>query len=190
MKLYKKSDLAINRGLLVSKDGDIVIPDITVVDQANRLETLLQQAEYMRKQPGATPMPSLDGFERVSIKDSTVKFTATTPTMDMKAAEAMQIMDEIDDMVTVERANNMVHEFDALIEFVDQESVIDCGSELYFFDTPLLGSVLRLTKEDVVDAIAFICGMEKDGITKRDVMINPFTGDYFEKDADIKDDEE
>lgn len=177
MKMYKKSELTLNNGLLVSKDGDIVMPDIRVVDQANYLETSLQKTEYLAKQPEATSMPSLDGFKRMSIKDSKVKFTATTPLMDMKQQEAMAIMDELDDMLLVERANDMLDDFKDLIDFVDNDFVIDCGNELYYFDTPMLGSVLELDKEGIVDVIAHVCGMAKDGITKHDVLVDPFTGD-------------
>lgn len=191
MKMYKKSELNLNNGLLVSKDGDIVMPDICIVNQANYLETLLQETEYLAKQPEATPMPSLDGFKRTSIKDSKVKFTATTPLMDMKQHEAMAIMDELDDMLLAERANNMLDDFKDLIDFVDNDFVVDCGSDLYYFDTPMLGSVLELDKEGIVDVIAHVCGMNKDGITKHDVLIDPLTGDVVEdiryKDEDAAD---
>lgn len=181
MKMYKKSDLNLTNGLLVSKDGDIVLPDIRIVDQANRLETMAQQSAYLMAQPEAMPMPSLDGFKRVSIKDNDgVKFTATTPLMDQKAKEAMAIMDELDDMATVEQANNMLHEFAALLEFVGNDFVVDCGNELYCFDTPVIGSVLDLTKDDIVNVVAYVCGMAEDDITKHDVTFNPFTGDAHE----------
>lgn len=187
MKMYKKSDLTLNHGLLVSKDGDIILPSISIVDQANRLETLAQQSAYLMTQPEATPMPSLDGFKRVSIKDNDgVKFTATTPLMDQKAEEAMAIMDELDDVATVNQANNMLHEFAALLEFAGNDFVVDCGNELYCFDTPMIGSVLDLTKDDIVNVVASICGMAEDGITKHDVMVNPFTGDTHEITEDDK----
>ena len=181
MKMYKKSDLTLNNGLLVSKDGDIILPDIRIVDQANKLETLAQQSAYLMTQPEATPMPSLDGFKRVSIKDNDgVKFTATTPLMDKKVEEAMAIMDELDDLATVKQANNMLHEFNALLEFVGNDFVVDCGSELYCFDTPMIGSVLDLTKDDIVNVVASACGMTDAGITRHDVMVNPFTSETHE----------
>lgn len=180
MKMYKKSDLTLNHGLLVSKDGDIILPDINVVDQANQLETLAQKSAYLAGQPEATPMPSLDGFERVSIHDNKVKFNAVTPLMDKKADEAMAIMGELDDIATVEKANKMLGMFTALLDFVERDFVIDCGHELYVFDTPMLGSVLELTKDDIVNVIAKACGMAEEGITKRDLMVNPFTGETHE----------
>lgn len=180
MKMYKKSDLTINDGFLVSKDGDIILPDINIVNQANELETVLQQSEYIAAQPEATPMPSLDGFKRVSIKDSKTKFTTATPLLDGKQAEAMAIMNELDDVMLVEKANEMLSMYGELIDFVDNDFVVDCGDSLYRFDTPLLGSVLELTKEDVVDVIARACGMREEGITKHDMLVNPFTNEVIE----------
>lgn len=170
MKMYKKSELTLVDGLLISKDGDIVLPDVRVIDQANDLETLVQKTAYLMGQPEATPMPSLDGFKRSSIKDEVV-FTASTPIMDKKIDEAMAIMDEIDDMATVEKANELIDKFKALLRFVSRDFVIDCGNKLYCFDTPTLGSILDLTKDDVVDAIAYACGMSKDGIKKHDTLM-------------------
>lgn len=189
MKMYKKSDLTINNGLLVSKDGDIVLPDINIVTQANELETVLQQSEYIAAQPEATPMPSLDGFKRISIKDSKVKFTTATPLLDSKQAEAMAIMDELDDVMLADKANEMLSMYGELIDFVDSDFVVDCGDQLYRFDTPLLGSVLELTKEDVVDVIARACGMKEEGITKHDMLVNPFTNEVIE-DVIVKCDDE
>jgi hypothetical protein len=162
MKMYKKSDLQFNNGLLITKDGDIVLPDIRIVDQANELETLLQKSKYLASQPEAMPMPSLDGFKRKSITENDSQFTVSTPFMDAKEAEALAIMDEIDDMRAVDEANNMLLGFAAIIDFVKNDYVIDCGDELYRFDTPTIGSVLDLTESDVVNIIATICGMVKE----------------------------
>lgn len=165
MKMYKKSDLTLNHGLLVTKDGDIVLPDPRIVWQANKLETKVQKAAYLMAQPEATPMPSLDGFERRSINDSeSRKFTVDTPVMDANTEEAMKLMNEIDDMTKADQANIMLDDFKSLLDFVTQDFVIDCGDQLYKFDTPMLGDVLKLDETDVVNAIAYVCGMttEKD----------------------------
>lgn len=173
MKMYKKSDLTIIDGMLVNGDGDIVMPDVRVIEQANELETLVQKAEYLSGQPEATPMPSLEGFERKSEKDADVHFHAKTPELDKKAEEAMAIMDELDDMATVDAANDMVDKFPELLAFVSNDYVVDfgCGGVLVTFDTPTLGSVLKLTKDDVIDAIAYACGMDKGGITKHETVM-------------------
>lgn len=171
MKMYKKSELSLINGMLVAESGDIVVPSLAIIEEANMLETLLQKTKYLQAQPIATPAPSLDGFQRKSIKDgSRVVFHAKTPLMDDKAEEAMAIMDEIDDVVKVERANNMATEFQTLVEFAQNDFVIDCGGDgtLYFFDTPTLGNPLELTVDDVIDAVALVCEMVPEGLKRVD----------------------
>lgn len=169
MKMYKKEELTLVNGMLVSVTGDIVMPAKLVVSQANELETRLQQSAYLDAQPAATPMPTLDGFERMSINDTNLKFSAITPTLDGKMDEALELMHEIDDIETVQRANSMVKEFSALIRFASEDFVVDCGEgEINFFDTPMLGNPLEWTKRDIADAIAAICGMAQDCLTVHD----------------------
>lgn len=183
MKMYKKSDVMLNHGLLVSKDGDIILPNYLIVQQANSLETLVQKAAYLSTQPKATPAPSLDGFERVSIDDSkSRKFEVFTPTMDAKADEAMKLMDELDDVATANAANAMLDDFKEFLDFVTQDFVIDCGDQLYKFDTPTLGNVLDLTEADVIDAVAYACGMtKKDEGAKKRIYAEELSDDEFDQ---------
>jgi hypothetical protein len=159
MKMYKKSDLQLINGMLVSGD-EIVMPAASIVDQANRLETLVQKAEYLASQPSAAPMPSLDGFERKSENEIREHFTAITPVTDAKVMEAMAIMDEADDIAISEAANELLANFTDLAKFVREDYVIDCGTPVPAFDTPELGSILELTMDDVMHAIAKVCGMD------------------------------
>ena len=166
MKMYDKSNLKLVNGMLVSPDGDIIVPDRRIVQQANSLETLSQKVAYLADQPSATPMPSLDGFKRKSIKDSVTngaKFEATTPLLDMQAAKTMALMDELDDVKTVEEANKLLANFTELLAFVNDEHVIDCGGEsVLAFDAPTLGSVLELTQKDITAVVAMASGLEGD----------------------------
>lgn len=169
MKMYKKEELTLVNGMLVSVTGDIVMPPAPVVSQANELETRLQKSAYLDAQPAATPMPTLDGFERMSVNDTNLKFSAITPALDGKVDEALEIMHEIDDIETVQRANAMVEEFSALIRFASEDFVVDCGEgEISFFDTPMLGNPLEWGKRDIADAIAAICGMAQECLTVHD----------------------
>lgn len=165
MKMYKKSELTLINGMLVSESGDIVFPGFDVVAQANELETRLQKAKYLAEQPSAVPAPSLDGFERVSEREVHVEFVANTPMLDMKVNEAMDLMGELDDVEAVQTANQMVRKFAELLKFVDNDYVIDAGCGIDAFDTPMLGDPLKLTKADVAVAIATVCGMDKDDLT-------------------------
>lgn len=164
MKMYKKSELSIVDNLIVTKDMEVVAVDDSVIWQANRLETMLQQAKFIAAQPDATPAPSLDGFERKSVDDD-VKgvFNAHTPMLDRKAAETMAIMDELDDASTASKANELLSSFKELLKFVRSEYVMDRGICHEVFDTPLLGSPLEMTEETIVNAVAEICGMEPEG---------------------------
>ena len=176
MKMHKKSDLTLVNGMLVTKDGDVVMPDLRVVRQANELETLLQKADYLAAQPSATPIPSLDGFKRQSVRDTGAEFTVKTPMMDQKAEEAMAIMDELDDIETCEKANAMLDEFSDLLRFVRDDVVLDCGEGVpYCFDMPTIGSVLELTEQGMVDVIALACGMARERVSM------PDTKDDFNK---------
>ena len=166
MKMYNKSDLKLVNGMIVSPNGDIIVPDSKIVEQANSLETLSQKVAYLADQPSATPMPSLDGFKRKSIKDSVTngaKFEATTPLLDLQAAKTMALMDELDDVKTVEEANKLLSHFSDLLAFVNDEYVIDCGGDsVTAFDTPTLGSVLELTQKKITAVVAMASGLEGD----------------------------
>lgn len=168
MKMYKKSDLTIIDGLLVCEEtGDVVAVDPSLVRQANELETLSQKAEYLAKQPEATPMPSLDGFKRKSIKDKLINgasFKATAPLLALEASKAIAMMDEIDDINIVNKANELLGKFDRLLEFVNSDHVVDesFGTVVEKFDTPTLGNVLELKQGDITAAVAHIVGLEGD----------------------------
>lgn len=172
MKFYKKSDLSLKNGLLVSESGDVVNVDRNIVFEANTLETLLQKTAYLESQPKATPVPSLDGFKRKSIDDIRItKFEASTPTIDREIAKAMTMMDELDDVTVADKANQMLDEFKHLIEFVQDDSVLCCDPlGIHKFDTPTLGNVLELTEDDIITAVTTVCGLEEkkdddDGFT-------------------------
>lgn len=167
MKMYKKSDLSIIDGMLVSDTtGDIIIPDVRIVKQANLLEDIKQKASYLSAQPAATKAPSLDGFERLSIKDKVIegaKFEATTPLMDIEAAKTMKLMEELDDMMVVDKANEFLGNFTDLLSFVNNDFVVDCGGDKIIpFDTPTLGSVLELKQKDITEVIAMASGLHGD----------------------------
>lgn len=167
MKMYKKSELSIVNGMIVSKKGDIIMPNRNVFYQANDLETVAQKVAYLAGQPSATPMPNLDGFERKSIKDNGVKFVASTPVLDDKIEEAESLMEELDNVANIKKANDMIDDFSALIQFAKDDFVIDTEdhcSPCRCFDMPTLGSILELTVDDITAVIADACGLD---ITRR-----------------------
>jgi hypothetical protein len=160
--MYKKSDLKLVDGMLVH-DGEIVQPDPAIVDLANELETSLQKAAFVAAQPSATPMPSLEGFERVHEDDDVVsEFEAKTPVTDAKVKEAMAIMDEADDVEAAELANAALTYYAELIKFVKADYVVAVdAARITKFDTPALGSILDLTVDGIKAAVAMTCGLTK-----------------------------
>lgn len=170
MKMYKKSELTLVNGMFVDKDMNVIRVNPNIVHEANDLETLAQKTDYLMAQPPASPMPTLDGFERKSSKDTGVKFNTTTPLMDAKMQETMDLMDELDDMALADKANAMLDDFKHLIEFaqndyvVSEDGIFGCTNA---FDMPTLGSVLELTVDDICNVVALAVGMKPDG-TKDD----------------------
>ena len=163
MKKFNKSSLTIIDGLLVSeKTDEVVVVDPIIVKQANTLETMLQQAAYLSKQPEAAPEPSLDGFKRQSIYDENNKFSASTPLLDAKYKESLAFMYELDDVATVDEANELLQQFDKLMSFAKRDFVFDRGGDPVPFDTPTLGNVLELTQLDIMRAVGSLCGMQED----------------------------
>lgn len=167
MKFYKKSDLTVISGMLVSiSDNEVVFPDDAIIEQGNLLEDLYQKAMYLNAQPEAVEAPSLDGFRRVSVDDELPinEFTVVTPTIDRKYAEAMAFMDEVDEVEVITKANEMCRKFADLIRFADSDNVLAKGSGDKHFDMPTIvdgGDVLSLTADDIKQVIAYICGLEK-----------------------------
>ena len=168
MKMYKKSDLTLVNGMFVDKDMNVIAVSPYIVHEANDLETLAQKTDYLMAQPPASPMPTLDGFERQSSKDTGIKFNTTTPVMDAKMQEAMDLMDELDDVALVDKANAMLDDFKHLIEFakndyvVSEDGIFGCTNP---FDMPTLGSILELTPEDICSVVAFAAGMKPEGMS-------------------------
>lgn len=162
MKMYKKSELELVDGLLLAKDGTVVSPVGNVVRQANELDTLVQKAIYLQAQPEATPIPSLDGFERVSNFNLKYKLTADTPTFDKRTEEAVKFMNELDDLSRVEVVNEFLEKYSELIRFADAEQVVCSEAEApEVFDTPTIGNPLELTPELIIKSVGIIHGIAK-----------------------------
>lgn len=166
MKMYSKSDLTLVDGLLVANDGTIVMPDMRIVVQANKLEDMVQERDYLLSQPEHVPAPTMEGFERVSINDKYLgEFRAETPTIDSKIDEAMTIMDEIDKTEAANKANELQEAVKEFMAFVSNDYVIDCGGNPVMpFDTPMIGNVLKVDHDEVVTIIGYLAGATNTNI--------------------------
>lgn len=160
-KIIKKSEITFVDGMLV-KDDDVICIEPNIIHQANMLETLAQKTAYLAAQPDYSPAPSLDGFEREYASDKLCQFTASTPILDAKVKEAMDIMDELDDVTTANQANSMLDNYRELYEFCSVDYVVGSLDKVNViqFDLPILGNPLNLTTDDIENVIAAACGME------------------------------
>lgn len=167
IKIVNKNKLQYKNGLLVDKKNRVVAIDQAIVDQLNMLETKLQQREYMDGQPKATPMPSLDGFERLSIHDSGAfdVVVPETPVMDKRIEEGLAFAKEAEKLYKADEANRIIHTYlRALAEFVSSDVVVvdydaNCLDEI---DTPTLGNPLTLDEESLITAVLLTLGVDAD----------------------------
>lgn len=166
MKVYPKSDLHLKDGLLVTSEGDVVCIDPDIVDLANELETKLQKARFLAKQPEAQPMPSLEGFVRKSVNKIEM-FTTETPLADKQAEDALAFMNELDDVKLTNDMNQMLNGMFDLVMFVREDSVLGMeAASIHRFDTPELGNPLTWNEDTLATAVAEIHGCKVTDYTK------------------------
>lgn len=167
IKFVNKNKLQYKNGLLVDKKGRVVMIDETIIDQLNMLETKVQQQDYLKAQPKATPIPSLKGFERASIHDLNgfEVLPPKTPVMDKRIEEGLAFAKEAESAYTADKANDILRtHLRALAEFVaNDEVVVSYDSDvLTVIDTPTLGNPLTLTEADLIQAVLWILGVDAD----------------------------
>lgn len=161
MKLYDKKELTFHKGMLVTKDGDALRIAEAITEQANTLETKMQEQMFLKDQPEATPAPTLDGFERKSIaKKKKVLVQCATPLLDEKIKKAEAFMDELDTVDNAKKVESTANKFIDLIEFAEDDFVLaDTCGEPSVFDTPMLGNPLDYDCEPILAAVALATGL-------------------------------
>lgn len=163
MKLYKKEDLTFKDGyLVVDETNEIINVDPEVALQANQLETLYQEAEYLAGQPEFSPGPSLDGFVREGIREMPM-FRCETPLNDAEVEHSMKLMNELDRAQVTERMNDRLKTLVDLIAFVRSDEVLSVDGPSGRFDTPHLGDPLTWNTGFIMEKVAFTFpGVELD----------------------------
>lgn len=164
VKYMKKSKLQMIDGMICNKKGEVLGINPKYAELFNQLETEIQEKLYLDKQPEAQPMPSLDGFERKHAHGNVAIPTievAETPVIDKRIKEAMAFVDEIEAQHTADEANKKYEDYALLFQFVENESILVNTDliETYEIDTPFIGNVLTLDKEDLADLIGFVAGV-------------------------------
>ena len=161
MKAYKKSELKVVDGYLMTEDMQVVQVDPIVVRNMNALETFLQKASYVSDQPKAQAAPSLDGFERrTTARKYEVK--VETPLTDKAVEEGVALMRELSQASDVRKVNEILKNFRVALDFFDGEYVVEAApTNVTAFDTPLIndafGGVLEASADDIVEAVARYC---------------------------------
>jgi len=148
-KLVSKSDLEFDQGY-VTYDGDVVSIGLALTRQLNELETKVQEARYLHRQPDAQPVPSMDGFERQSTINAICMDSPDTPELDASVERAMRIAKEIDAIDTSKKLNKVFSEYDKVAEFLATDKVLVDDAIIERIDTPVLGNPLELTGEKLL----------------------------------------
>ena len=162
-KIYNKNNLVFHNGYICTKKGKVICVDADIVNQMNELETKYQMAKHLQAQPKATPMPTLNGFHRESIKDHSAKFSCDTPVHDAEVKKAIMLMDEIDMMAEVNNMNQILEEYNTLLQFTVNDEIVDKeDGTIIQFDTPVLGNPLEFTESDLINVIADMNGYKDD----------------------------
>lgn len=156
MKIYKKSECEIINGQIV-KDNEIIgIPEV-VYNLFDVLEEYAQKAKYLNDQPKAQKVPSLDGFVRKSSYELPLVEMPKTPASDKQVKQAMAIMQENDEIERTRNINNMIKEFEPLLQWVASDHVCDSGIQNPKIDLPTIGNILEVKEKDIVDICKMVC---------------------------------
>jgi hypothetical protein len=167
MKLYDKKELTFRKGMLVTKDGDALRIAEAITEQANALETKMQEQMFLKDQPEATPAPTLDGFERKSIAKKKIRVKCATPLLDEKIKKAEAFMDELDAVDNANKVESTANKFIDLIEFAEDDFVLaDVCGEPSVFDTPMLGNPLDYDCNLIMAAISLATGLTDVDLSK------------------------
>jgi len=156
MKIIKKADVQFEDGMYYMGDETVSIP-VKVRIQAEKLDLMWQEYQYLKGQPEYCSGPSLEGFERKSYKaQDRIRICAPeTPVHDKVAAEAQAMIRELKAADAAEETNGWIDKFGDLVDFCGSEKFVDEGCTTTFFvDAPAIGNLMTLT-QDMVAGMLF-----------------------------------
>lgn len=151
MKLIDKKELKQVNGYLVDNESNVWMIPSDVIFQYNRLDILVQKSRWLAAQPKPVPMVDPDEFVPRSEVNVPIVVSSETPCMDAKLREAVELMKEIELSNKNEELDDLVQEYQRLINFVDSDKalVTDRGT-LMQIDASALGSILDITVDKVL----------------------------------------
>ena len=149
----KKSDLEINDGYLCLRGVPVdVKDDWHIVNQFEKLETLLDQAHYIKSQPDESPAPSIAGW--TPSKKEWIELDLDPDDEELRAFLAGQ--EEAKEhiakkLIKKEKCEALINDFVALYKWVaaDEVWVKYGGDPLSRWDPALL----QLTQDDLLGAV-------------------------------------
>lgn len=147
-KMYKKSDLKFDSGYVLTKDDEVVALPPKVAEQLNDMETEIQQVAYLKKQPKAQPVPSLDGFERDSIIEHAF-VEVKTKHLDREIRRNLGVLEDLRSLDKAGKANAKLAQYDEAIRFLNEDKFVE-GTEVVMIDAPTIGDPLAASVEEVI----------------------------------------
>lgn len=144
MKTYKKENLKYKNGYIFKGDKIVGI-DNDIVDLANKMETDTQRKYH--EVHNKIDINDVEEFNRVS-EFSRPLVMPSTPKLDKKIEESIELMDELDGMQKAEEANEYLESIHPVVQFIQEDFVIDCKQDTqHKFDLPVLGNPLEWDRE-------------------------------------------
>lgn len=159
-KMYKKSDLKFVDGYVLTEEHEVVALPSGIAEQINDLETLLQKMGYLSEQPEPAPVPNLEGFERESIV-KTPHIVAATPELDKVEERNRKVLAELRDREATDAVNRILDKYADALVFFRAERFVE-GDKVVLVDTPIIGDILKVTGNEMVDLIAQYSGLYGD----------------------------
>ena len=147
-KMYKKSDLKFESGYVLTKNDEVVALPPKVAEQLNDMETEIQKVAYLKKQPKAQPMPSLDGFERDSIVEHAF-IEVEIKHLDREMRRNFGLLKDLRKLEVAKDANAKLAQYDEAIRFLNEDKFVE-GTEVVMIDTPTIGDPLAASVAEVI----------------------------------------
>lgn len=151
MKMIKKENCEYKSGYIVSGD-EVVCIDNEVVALLNRLDIDAQRARFDRE--NKVEAHEYKCFTPKSEHHVEVMAGVETPKLDKFAEEALELMEEIDQLNNAEKVNIYLRGLGPVLSFIDEDYVlaIDQPKQLRF-DLPTIGNPLELDFEKLSEIV-------------------------------------
>lgn len=146
-KMYKKDKLQYKNGFIVKGDK-VVGVDNAIVAALNRFERAYQK--FLWNKNIEKPKPVEDKPFEFETEHGNIypKVTPDTPLLDIKALEAITIMDELDEIKAADKINEIFNANFDLFAWLDSEYIVSCKNQQQLrFDLLFLGNPLELNKD-------------------------------------------